>query len=266
MGSSAKPLEQFLVAEIRRARTAAGMTQESFGRAAGFSASHVSAVESGHRRLTADFVRGADKALNTGGLFGRIATSLGTPTWFRPWLDAEREATQLRLFEPQLIPGLLQTEEYARMIFRLDSRISDEEIDDRVATRMGRRTLLDRDPMPRVTAVVDESALRRVSPGTEKMMAEQLRHLVACGERANVSIHVIPAKVGFHPGLCGPIALACMSDGTWVGYVEHYLGGVTTTDPSELDTLFESWEGVRDEALPRQQSLELIKELAEQWT
>ncbi|MBX7266193.1 helix-turn-helix transcriptional regulator [Micromonospora sp. Llam7] len=122
------PVAAFIVGEIRRARGTAGMTQEAFGRGAGFSASHVSAVEGGTRAVTLDFARGADRALSNGGLFERLAMKLGVPSWFLPWLDAERGATQLRYFEPNLIPGLLQVEHYARTVLRTVDSLTDDEV------------------------------------------------------------------------------------------------------------------------------------------
>ncbi|SCE82307.1 Helix-turn-helix domain-containing protein [Micromonospora haikouensis] len=260
------PFADFIVSEIRRARGAAGMTQEAFGRGAGFSASHVSAVESGARALTMDFIRGADRALSTGGLFERLVTKLGAPSWFLPWLDAERSATQLRYFEPNLIPGILQTEVYARAVLRLDPKLTDDEVDRRVAARIQRQAILSREAPPQVVVVMDEGAVRRAGEGSEKLMGEQLQHLVACAERPNISVHVVPADVGLHAGLSGPLSLAHLLDGSWVGHLESQLGGDVVNRPADLDTLFERWEGVRNEALSRRQSLDLIKEVANQWT
>ncbi|MFF5217892.1 helix-turn-helix transcriptional regulator [Micromonospora sp. NPDC000442] len=261
-----EPVASFIVGEIRRARGAAGMTQEAFGRGAGFSASHVSAVEGGTRALTLDFARGADRALGNGGLFERLAMKLGTPSWFLPWLDAERGATQLRYFEPNLIPGLLQSEAYAHAVLRLDPRLTDGEVDRRVAGRLERQAILTRESPPQLVVVVDEGAIRRAGDGAEKMMAGQLSHLVACAERPNISIHVVPADVGLHAGLSGPLSLAHMPDGSWIGHLESQLGGDVVDRTADLDTLFERWESVRTEALPRRQSLDLLKEVANRWT
>lgn len=160
------PVAGFIVAEIRRARGAAGMTQEAFGKHAGFSASHVSAVEGGTRALTIDFIRGADRAVRNGGLFERMAAELGTPSWFRPWLDAERGATQLRYFEPNLIPGLLQIEHYARGVLRTVDSLTDDEVERRVSTRMDRQRILTGERPPQFVAVVDEAAIRRGGEGS----------------------------------------------------------------------------------------------------
>lgn len=242
---------EFIVSEIRRARGAAGMTQEVFGRGSGFSASHVSAVEGGSRALTIDFIRGADRSLGSGGLFERLASKLGTPSWFLPWLDAEGSATQLQYFEPNLVTGLLLT---------------DGEVDRRVTARMQRQSVLSREAPPNIILVMDEGAIRRAGEGHEKLMGEQLRHLVTRAEQPNISVHIIPAEIGLHAGLSGPLSLAHLPDGSWVGHLEHQLGGDVVDRPIDLDTLFARWESVRNEALPRRQSLKMIKEAADQWT
>ncbi|WP_431907279.1 helix-turn-helix domain-containing protein [Micromonospora carbonacea] len=266
MADVPSPVAGFVVAEIRRARGTAGMTQEAFGRAAGFSASHVSSVEGSARALTMDFIRGADRAFNNGGLLERLVTQLGAASWFLPWLDAERGATQLRYFEPNLIPGLFQTEEYARAVLRLDPRLTEGEVEHRVSTRIERQAVLAREDPPQVVVVVDEHAVRRISEGAEKMMSEQLLQLVACAERPTTTVHVVPAEVGLHVGLSGPLSLAHLPDGRWLGHLENQLGGDVVDRPDGLATLFERWEGVRSEALSRRQSLGLIKKVASQWT
>ncbi|MFI6759777.1 helix-turn-helix transcriptional regulator [Micromonospora sp. NPDC050417] len=259
------PLAEFIVEEIRRRRNSTGQTQEAFGKAAGFSASHVSAVESRTRALTMDFVRGADRAFDNGGMYERLVARLGAPEWFRPWLEAEQLATQLRCFEPNLIPGLLQTPDYARAVLRLDARLSDEGLDRLVAMRIDRQVVLSKEAAPQLIAVIDESAIRRIGAGYEKIMVEQLTHLLTLAERPHISVHIIPSDVVLHAGLSGPLSLARLADLTWVGHLEHQLGGVVVDRPGDLDTLMERWESVRNEALPRRQSLDLIKEVVKPW-
>jgi transcriptional regulator with XRE-family HTH domain len=265
MADVPSPLAEFIVGEIRRGRGAAGQTQEAFGKGAGFSASHVSAVESGTRALTMDFIRGADRVLGTGGVYERLVVKLGAPSWFRPWLEAEQAATQLQCFEPNLIPGLLQTPDYARAVLRLDPRLTDDELEQRVSARIDRQTILTREPAPQLIAVIDESAIRRIGEGYEKIMAEQLTHLLACAERPNISVHIIPTDVVLHAGLSGPLSLARFPDCSWVGHLENQLGGVVVDRPEDLDTLLERWESIRNEALPRRQSLDLIKGVVKPW-
>ncbi|WP_028182931.1 helix-turn-helix domain-containing protein [Salinispora arenicola] len=254
-------LAEFIVSEIRLARGAAGMTQDVFGRAAGYTASHVSAVENGTRALTVDFIRGADRALNTGGLFRRLATRLGAPSWFLRWLDAERTATQLRYFEPILIPGLLQTEHYARTVLRADDSLTDAEVEQLTAARMDRQKALTGDRPPQLVAVLDEGALRRSGDSFSGIMAQQIAHLRTMTELPHVHVLIIPATSGIHVGLSGPFALARSSEGQWVGHLENQLGGEAVDKDEDVAKLQVMWESVRNEALPRSASVDLLKEV-----
>jgi hypothetical protein len=172
---------------------------------------------------------GADRACSNDGLFGRLVMKLGAPSWFLPWLDAERGARQLRLFEPLLIPGLLQTENYARVVMRLNDRMSATEVDHQVSARISRHKILTSDAPPQVVAVLDESALHRGGDEYAGIMAEQIAHLIAIAELPHVHVHVIPAGAGLHIGLSGPFALARANDGAWVGHLENQLGGIVVT-------------------------------------
>ncbi|WP_121156382.1 helix-turn-helix domain-containing protein [Micromonospora pisi] len=249
-------------------RNAAGMSQEDFGKRAHYSGSQVSAVELGQRPLDEVYLARADEIFETGGLFVamlELAKRDGEPIWFRPWLEAERNATQLRCFHPTLIPGLLQTEDYARAVIRTDSRLTEEEVEKLVAARMERQAILDREHPPQLTAVIDESALRRFADGCEKVMAEQLMHLVASAERQHVSVHVIPASAGLYVGLDGPLILAHSTEAGWVGHLDDQLGGNVADRTEDVETLLAKWESVRNDALPRRQSLDLIKEIVRPW-
>ncbi|EEP74002.1 conserved hypothetical protein [Micromonospora sp. ATCC 39149] len=183
-----------------------------------------------------------DAVLDTGGLFEsllRVAERDCQPSWFRPWLEAERNAKQLRYFNPTLVPGLLQTENYARAVLRFDDTKPEEEVERQVAARLERQEILVREHPPQVVAVIDESALRR----TDAIMGEQLAHLLRMAELSHVHIHVIPTDAGLHVGLSGPLALARSADGGWVGHLENQLSGLVTDSEDEMATLLERWEG-----------------------
>lgn len=265
MADLSSPIASFIVAEIRRARGSAGMTQEAFGRAAGYAASHVSSVENGTRALTIDFIRGADRGLNNGGLFERMIEELGRPSWFLPWLDAERAATQLRCFQPSLIPGLLQTQDYARAVIRCDDRLSDDEVDRRLAERMSRQEVLTKKDPPHFIAVIAESVIRRAGEDFRDIMAAQIKCLISLAERPNISIHILPDEISMHVGLTGPFSLA-RTGHQWLAEMENQLGGTVVDQDDDVDTLLSRWETVRNEALPRRQSIELMKEVVDSWT
>jgi len=263
------PTADLIRAQLRRMRNAAGLSQEEYGKRAHYSGSMVSAVELGQRPLDAVYLARADEVFGTGGLFVsllKLAERDGEPLWFRPWLDAERAAKQLRCFEPTLIPGLLQTEGYARAIIRGDTTLTEDEVENLVAARLARQAILTQDHPPQLTAVLDESALRRFADGYAEVMAGQLVHLVACAGRPHISVHVIPAQVGLHIGLSGPFVLARSEDGGWVGHLENQLGGAVVDRTEYVATLLDRWESVRNVALPAWQSTDLIEEVMKPWT
>ncbi|TDC83716.1 XRE family transcriptional regulator [Micromonospora sp. KC606] len=250
-------------AQLRRQRTLAGMNQEEFGKRTNYSASTVSAVETGTRPIDLPYARRADEMLETGGLFEsllRMAERDGQPSWFRPWLEAERSAKQLRYFNPTLIPGLLQTENYARAVLRFDATRPEEEVEKHVASRLERQEILTRDHPPLVVAVIDESALRR----RDAIMGEQLAHLLRMAERPHIQMHIIPADAGLHVGLSGPLALARSAEGGWVGHLENQLAGLVVDGEDGMATLLARWEGVRGVALPQSLSIALVKEVESQ--
>lgn len=264
-----EPTAELIRTQLRRLRLAAELSQEEFGRLVHFSGSQVSAVELGQRPLDRFFLKRADEVLGTGGLLTsllKLAERDGQPSWFRPWLEAERQAQQLRCYQPSLIPGLLQTENYARALIRCDDTISDDEVDRRVAVRMDRQSLLSQPNPPQFVAVIEESVLRRADESFRGLMVQQIDHLIGCAEHPQTSVHVIPTEVSVHAGLDGPFVLARSSDGGWVGHLETQLGGVVVDRDEDLAILLSRWETVRSEALPRRQSVELMKEVMTSWS
>ncbi|MFI7430365.1 helix-turn-helix domain-containing protein [Micromonospora sp. NPDC049836] len=264
-----EPTAALIRAQLRRLRLKAELSQEEFGKLVHFSGSQVSAVELGQRPLDRFFLSRADEVLATGGLLMsllKLAERDGQPSWFRPWLEAERQAQQLRCYQPNLVPGLLQTENYARAIIRTDGSLSDDEVERRLAIRMDRQCLLPQPQLTTFVAVIDEVVLRRAGEGFRGLMGEQVAHLVECVERSEVSVHIIPAEVSVHIGLTGPFTLARGVDGGWIGYLENQLGGTVIEKDEDLAVLQSRWESVRSEALPRGQSIELMKEVMTSWS
>ncbi|MEO3925528.1 helix-turn-helix transcriptional regulator [Micromonosporaceae bacterium B7E4] len=253
----------FIRDQLRRQRALRGVSQEEFGKRTNYSASTVSAVETGTRAIDMPYATRADEILETGGLFVRLlkaAQRATEPTWFKRWLDAERTATQLRYYHPNLIPGLFQTENYARAVLRLDPTRTEAELEKLVASRLERQEILTRDQPPLVIAVIDESALRV----RDAIMAEQFRHLLRMAELPHVQLHLIPADAGLHVGLSGQLALARSADGNWVGNLTNQLADFVVDDEESIAALLARWEGVRGVALPQNLSLALLKEVESQ--
>lgn len=181
MSEEAVSPSAFLLGELRRARSSAGLSQEDLGRTINYSGSQVSAVENGQRPPTRDYLAAVDGALHTGGLFERLQNNLANfdhaPVWFRDWLVIEREATLIRWFEPLIVPGLLQSEDYTRAIIAGARLVGGQEIEQRVASRMERRRILEQSRPPNLITVIDEGVLRRCV-GNPAIMAAQCEHLL----------------------------------------------------------------------------------------
>ncbi|MFK3979451.1 DUF5753 domain-containing protein [Micromonospora sp. NPDC050397] len=187
------------------------------------------------------------------------------PAWFRQWADIEREAISLRWFELAWVPGLLQTEGYARATLAGET-LSASTIDQLVSARIERQVVLNRDQAPLFIAVVDELVLRRAPHGDRALMREQCGRLAECATLPSVSVHVVPLSVGMYPGHGGPFILAELPDGGRTAHVDSQAEAQVLNQPDHVATLERRWERIRGEALSRSQSLDLIREAATSWT
>ncbi|MFD2764568.1 helix-turn-helix domain-containing protein [Micromonospora eburnea] len=259
----------YVLGELRLFRATLGLSQDDFGRTIGYSGSHVSSVETGGRPPTCEYMKAVDDKHKTGGRFGRMLRELGkldnTPAWLREWIEFEREAATLRWFELAYIPGLLQTERYARATLA-GGRFGPKDVDQAVASRLDRQAILEREPPPQLIVVLDESVLRRPVLDQPGLMAEQLEHLVEQAKREHIQVHVVPVDAGMYLGLAGQFIIAELSDGARVAHADNQLTAQIVDAPADIAKLAKTWEIVRSEALPRRQSFELIKEVAKSWT
>ncbi|MFI6230506.1 Scr1 family TA system antitoxin-like transcriptional regulator [Micromonospora echinospora] len=187
------------------------------------------------------------------------------PLWFRPWQEIEREAVSLRSYESMVLPGLLQTEAYARAVLAGGGLLARGEVERHLATRLARQGILARDDPPQFTAVIDEAVLRRPVGGRETMR-EQLSTLVTACAAPHVRVHVVPSTVGAYAGLNGPFVVAQSPDHRLAGYLDNQLQGHVVSEADELAAILAAWENVRGEALSHWQSVDLITEVAKTWT
>ncbi|MEV6691590.1 helix-turn-helix transcriptional regulator [Micromonospora sp. NPDC051196] len=262
------PTLGFLRDQLRRARKTRGLSQEDLSKMINYAPSSISAIETGQNQLSADYLARFDKVLETGGLFVGMLELIrlhAEPDWFRPWGEIEREAVSLRWYDPAVVPGLLQTETYARAILRADALLTDEQVEKRLLARMARQEVLARDEPPQLIAILDEQALRR-QVGDRATMHEQLEHLLAACARPHIQVRVIPAETPWYIGLNGPFVLARLADGTEVAHLDNQRRGHTVDSPNDLAALGRGWETVAGEALPHRQSARLIEGVAKSWT
>ncbi|MEH1012633.1 helix-turn-helix transcriptional regulator [Micromonospora sp. CPCC 206060] len=257
---------EFLAGELRRARTAAGLSQEDLAQQINYSQSLVSMIEQARRTPGLDFMTRADDVLHTDGLLVRLQALVhieSAPPWFREWMAVEQEVAALWSFEVSVLPGLLQTEDYARAVLATGGLLPEDRAERLITSRMQRQAVLTRDRPPQFVAVFDEQILHR-PVGGRAVMREQLAHLVEMGRRPHIQIHVVPADVGEYPGLAGPFVLGCYDDGTRVVHLDTPLHGQVIDRPEDVANLNRRWEAVRGEALSRRQSAELIAKVAEE--
>jgi len=266
------PLD-FFGAEVRRWRTAAGLSQEQLGQRVGYSGAQVGKVETGERAPSQDFAQHCDQALpGAGGLFLRIYHLArrwdgGYPSWFVEWVQAEGRAITLHTWEPLLIPGLVQTPEYARALFQAwRSARTDAELDQLVSARIERQLIFERPNPPSLWAVIDEGVLTRCV-GSPQTMRDQLAHLLDVSDRLRITVQVVPAGAGAHAGLLGAFAIAGFGDAPGLVYLESPDQGQTTQRSSVVVKVSETFDTLRAEALPRGASRDLIRKVAEErWT
>ncbi|MCG5214273.1 helix-turn-helix domain-containing protein [Streptosporangium sp. KLBMP 9127] len=246
--------------ELRHYRQAASLTQAQLSQKIHFSESLISGVETGQLPASPEFAQSCDEALGTGGCLHRLLDwrrGQHIPSWFGRWRDKEQAATTLRTHEALVIPGLLQTEAYARVLLMGDETA--------LAVRLDRQTILTRDdPAPPILrCVIDEAVLHRPIGGPAVMRA-QLEHLISA-INPRLSVQIVPH--GMHSGLLGGFAIATFDGGSDILYAETAIRGITTSDPEDVAAAVECFEAIRTEALPLAMSVDLIKRTAEErWT
>ncbi|MGW5560705.1 helix-turn-helix domain-containing protein [Micromonospora sp. NPDC003944] len=251
------------VRALKAARAGAEVSQEALATLIKWSPSTVAAIETSRRRPTMEFAVAADEALATGGLLAellRAADRQRLPTWFVPWRNYEEQAIRLCEFEPCLIPGLLQTENYARAVISAGGLNPSKVVDELVTVRMDRQQLWQRAESPQCVFVLDETALRRPVGGPAVLDA-QLGRLMEFAVMPSVRLHVVPLDAGAHVGLTGGFLLAELPDGERVTYVEDVARGHVIDDPDVVRLIGSKWDSLLGEALSTGASMDLIRKL-----
>ncbi|MDG4831376.1 helix-turn-helix transcriptional regulator [Solwaraspora sp. WMMD1047] len=242
---------------LRRLRKERGLTRDQAGAGVGFAGSTVAAWEAGRLIPKPDGAKRLDDFYGTGDEIQRAAAHAReelTP-WLRPWTDQEARAVALRWFEPLVIPGLLQTDEYARAIVGCSPRMASR-VDEVVGRRLARQAAALERPEPvTLAAIIGEPALRIGDP---KIMRPQLERLMEVSHLPHMHVRVVPMAAGFHPGLAGAFVLASLPDGRSVAYLDDQLRGRVAPDPPDVSELAQTWEAICELALPANQSRDLI--------
>lgn len=258
--------------ELRRARAAAGFSsQEALAAKLGFDRTVIAKAETGDRPPTPEVLAAWCQACGIDAeFFERWAVVARradgpVPTWFEDWLKAEGEAQWLRLWSPLLIPGLLQTAEYARALFLGEQTdTSQDAIDALVAARLERQVILDRTDPPDVVAVLDEAVLHRLI-GSPQLMHDALVHIAEISRRPYLVVQVVPASNGASPGLGGAFDIAA-ADGMAETLRMEGIEDQTTEKRALVRKAAAAFDRVRGDTLPRDASRDLILKVAdERW-
>ena len=176
----------------------------------------------------------------------------------------KQNAVRIRTWEPLLVPGLLQTEQYAWAIIGARWPDDPDGVQRRVMARMARRTLLSKPDAPDLIAVMDEAALRRPIGGAE-VMRDQLHELLR--PRANVTIRVVPYAAGAHPGLEGSFVLLDFREQTSFPtevYAETLAGDIYPESTDQIARISLAYERIGDIALSPDESAKLIRHASEE--
>ncbi|SCK52376.1 helix-turn-helix transcriptional regulator [Streptomyces sp. WMMB 322] len=260
------PVHRVLGKQIKHLREQAGLTQTEFGRQAGYGTDLVSSVERGRRAAKPQFIDAAERILDARGLLKAVEEDIDKarlryPAFFREFARLETEAVELHEYATMVVPGLLQTEEYARALYRMRRPLLDEEtVEARVAARLARQQIFSRWPPPTLSFVLEEVVLQRPF-GSADVLRGQLRQLLALGRMRHVELQVMPTKRSDHPGVAGPVILLETREGQNLAYAEAQGRNVWFTKREAVRTVESRYGIIRAQALTPDESLGLIETL-----
>ncbi|WP_328690856.1 helix-turn-helix transcriptional regulator [Streptomyces phaeochromogenes] len=246
-------------------RKRAGLTQEEFAPLVRYQPSTVASIEQGRRLPPRVYVERAEEVLDAFGVLraaAKYATRQpGLASWFRKWADLEELAISLYTFENRLVPGLLQTEAYARTLFNEQLPVlTDGQIEAQLNARAGRQRLLTERPNSTFSFIVEEYIIRRGTGGATATR-ELIDHLLSITELRNVEMQLLPMTRQGHAGLDGPIQLLETPENEWFGYCEGQRSGQLFADPKTISVLHMRYAKLRSQALTPEDSRSLLEQM-----
>lgn len=271
-----------LVKELVAARTAAGLSVRALARELDLQGGTVSKIESGKQGLTVRNIRAigrvtglpeakVDELLSLAAADGTGDDWLAEfrddmPPWFALYPALEQDATQIRTYSPELVPGLLQTPEYAEAVVRATHPdLSEQEVRRSVALREARKSVLRREIPPVLHLVLNEPVLHRVVGGG-KVLTEQLRHLHTLAALDAVVVQILPFSAGAHPGMKTGFTLLRFPagfDDMDCAYLENENGGVWQEVPEHVARYAEVFDRLTELALPPDDTRDLLASLVQ---
>ncbi|MEW2619484.1 helix-turn-helix transcriptional regulator [Streptomyces sp. NPDC048106] len=251
--------------QLAVARRAAGLSQPALAAALSVNDETIASIEQGRRPLKLDIAERCDELLETRGTLAAGVTNLPEidqfPLWAEEYMDQEKVAIALSWYDALVVPGLLQTEAYARALLsgRIPAYTADE-LESKIEGRMKRREILRRTDPPTLSFIVWEPALRWPTGGNETHL-EQMQFLRECSELPNVSLQILPLDRPHHAGDAGPFTLLETPDHQHLAYTESQRGSQWVSDPGEVSILARKYAMLRTQALTVEDSRRLLDRL-----
>ncbi|MGW9493184.1 helix-turn-helix domain-containing protein [Streptomyces prasinus] len=260
---------EFFGTELRRHREESGFTQVELGARVFVSGGYIGQFEQAIRKPQLDVARRIDETLRTDGIFERLWRKLikeQTYTeYFSHAAELERLATEICEYAPAVVPGLLQTREYARAMFLAGNPLAtDEYIEELIKGRVDRTRILKDATRPVYWVVAHETVLR-ASVGGPAVMAHQLDHIAALMRQRTVLLQVLPFSAGAHPAMGKMMWLMEFEDAPPTVYTEGMLSGSLLDEPALVKRIRASYDHIRAAALSPEASLPLIESAAEDY-
>ncbi|MBT2368715.1 helix-turn-helix transcriptional regulator [Streptomyces sp. ISL-10] len=251
--------------QLARFREAAGLTQRELATEFNLAEETVASIEQGRRPLKPDLAQRFDDRLDTKGALSVAVEHMPEvdliPAWAEEYMDLEREAIALSWYENQVLPGLLQTDRYARAVFRTDvPALNEDEMEQLIIRRLARQDIFRRPVPPTISFVVSEAVLiDRL--GGDAVRQEMLEHLLTCTDLPGITLQVMPLGRESHAGLSGPFILLETPDHQHLAYAEGQRGSQMISSPDEVSILARKYAMLRTQALNAEETKGLLERL-----
>ncbi|MFE9970704.1 Scr1 family TA system antitoxin-like transcriptional regulator [Streptomyces hirsutus] len=252
---------------VRRLRTAAGLTQAELGARTHVVSTRITQIErASGAKPTLELARALDAVLGADDLLVELWPYVyreAFPDWSRKFMEYSGRAIAVHEYAAHVVPGLLQTEDYARAVLSVGRTLGGEEqLEERVALRMGRQERLGTPCRPELWVVLDEAVLRR-PVGGQAVMREQLERLLGTTEEPHITVQVLPFDQGEHHVMGGSLTVLTLPDGSEAAYTEGAHYGQLIEDPGEVRSFALTYDRLRAAALPPLMSLDMIRSVRE---
>ncbi|MFI1867450.1 helix-turn-helix domain-containing protein [Streptomyces jumonjinensis] len=256
---------QILADELAQLREQSGKTLSTLSEDTTYDRSYLHRLENGTAVGSPEVMAALDRVYGTGRelqLLWEVAKNDAFADKYKRFMALERRATVRYQYSCGTVPGLLQTEAYAREVLKVGRPRDEHALEEQVVARLSRQSILRQEDAPHFRALLDEAVLRR--PATDpKVWRDQLGALLEATELPNVTLQVVPFSIGLHDLLGGSLTILWLPNGTAVAYMESSKSGELVEDPGDVEAFRLSYDLLRDSAMSPRESTSLIQQLME---